>query len=177
MKTPFPALMFLTAAAILAGVLILGCSTEEVVLTGVDGAPGEAGSSCSVERREAGALISCDDGTNSYIYDGAPGRDGESGAGCEVAQLETCLVVSCSDASIAEVCNGTDGQIGESCSVSQSETGVTITCGASEAFIPTAPTPPSPDNGVVCHKGNTLTIPAAAVSAHLAHGDSLGACS
>lgn len=187
-RSPWPGIIFLIVAGILLYLLASGCSTEKVVVEGIDGpagepgTPGSDGSSCSVERREAGALLSCSDGSSAFVYDGAPGRDGESGAGCEVEQVESCLVVSCSDASIAEVCSGVagepgaDGQDGVGCSVEQDVSGVTITCGDDEAFISTPAAPPSPTNGVVCHNGNTLTIPAAAVPAHLAHGDTLGAC-
>ena len=47
---------------------------------------------------------------------------------------------------------------------------------------PPAPPPPPPppageDKVAVCHTGNTLLVPRSAVPAHLAHGDTLGACS
>ena len=33
------------------------------------------------------------------------------------------------------------------------------------------------DKVTICHKGNTIQVDETAVSAHLAHGDTLGACS
>ena len=42
---------------------------------------------------------------------------------------------------------------------------------------PTAPGRPGGDRVTVCHKGRTRTIPRPALAAHLAHGDTEGACS
>ena len=37
-------------------------------------------------------------------------------------------------------------------------------------------TPPHLDKVTLCHEGKTITVGPAAVSAHIAHGDTLGAC-
>lgn len=50
-------------------------------LTGEQGPPGPAGTSCSVVRDEAGGstIITCEDGTTAVVRDGAPGLQGEQG--------------------------------------------------------------------------------------------------
>jgi hypothetical protein len=47
--------------------------------TGEAGANGEDGTSCSVERVEEGALITCENGSQVLVKDGKDGEDGEDG--------------------------------------------------------------------------------------------------
>lgn len=46
---------------------------------GKDGADGDDGSSCSVETKADGALITCDDGSTSFVSNGTNGVDGIDG--------------------------------------------------------------------------------------------------
>ncbi len=66
----------LCSGAALAVALIAGCS-------GSNGGPGPAGTngtSCSVSRRDGGAIISCTDGTSVTVPSGTNGMNGMNGA-------------------------------------------------------------------------------------------------
>lgn len=71
------------------------CSLEDRTgPMGPEGAPGQPGSSCSVEPVSNGAVIKCDDGTSAVIVNGTDGYefvDGDDVLGtfvCRVSELE-----------------------------------------------------------------------------------------
>lgn len=104
------------------------------------------GSSCTVEKTTAGAIIKCDDGTFSEIKNGSDGKDGKngavgatgssgatgaagaSGASCTTQQTNTGIKVTCG-ATTSLISNG------QSCSVQQASNGAIVTCGSSSAVI------------------------------------------
>jgi hypothetical protein len=90
-----------------------------VVVQGPVGQSGQDGSSCTVVELDLGRLISCEDGTSSFIYNPENGLDGENGVGQVGAQGE----------------KGDSGQDGESCQVTQAINGALITCGLTSALV------------------------------------------
>lgn len=70
------------------------------------GAPGEDGTSCSVQSAEGGAEIVCEDGTSVLILNGINGRDGSS---CTVAQVEAGALISCTDGTSVLLSNSKGG--------------------------------------------------------------------
>lgn len=46
---------------------------------GQDGRPGKDGTSCSVTQEAYGAMVTCTDGTQAYVWNGINGRDGING--------------------------------------------------------------------------------------------------
>ncbi len=56
-----------------------GTECPAVCPAGAQGLPGSSGTSCSVVQGEAGATISCGDGTSAVVPAGADGKDGVDG--------------------------------------------------------------------------------------------------
>jgi len=88
---------------------------------GTQGDAGPAGTSCTVSPTATGALITCDDGTNTAIDHGAegpeglggpPGLTGQDGTRCTVVDNGGSATISCDDGSSATVSNGRDGTSG-----------------------------------------------------------------
>lgn len=78
---------------------------------GVPGASGQNGSSCTTYPVEGGAVISCTDGTETFVGNGTNGQDGQDGQ------------------------DGEAGQAGESCSVARAENGAIISCGTETVVV------------------------------------------
>jgi len=79
---------------------------------GPDGLDGQDGTSCSVLEEDGCATIECDDGTSATVCgrDGEDGVDGQDGEDGEDGQ------------------DGVDGEDGSSCTVTETDSGATISC-------------------------------------------------
>lgn len=102
--------------ALLACLVLAGCSPAREVVQIIQGAPGANGadgSSCSVSQAENGALLSCTDGSAVLILNGHNGANGINGT------------------------NGLNGQDGDSCYVQRlpHRDYVTVTCGNSSQRV------------------------------------------
>lgn len=103
------------------------------------------GEPCTIAESDAGAIISCPDGSVVEIpkpaagAKGAPGDQGPRGpagspgpAGesepCKVTQTETGALIECPDGTTAEVKNGVDGSVGGGCHAVTKPYGADIVC-------------------------------------------------
>lgn len=119
--------------AIFLSMVLLGCARG-----GNPGPSGGDGTSCSVDQTDAGAVISCDDGTQAEVLNGADGLDGQS---CRAIRLDEGVQVVCPDDSviIRDGVDGADGEDGVSCTVQSVSDGHLLTCGTTSVVV---------DNGV-----------------------------
>jgi hypothetical protein len=89
--------------------VVISCpdGTEERIKDGVDG---QDGTSCTIEDKVGGAMISCGD-TKAFIKDGTDGQDG-SACSVKEAQNGSGSLISCADGTSAFIKNGRDGDDG-----------------------------------------------------------------
>gem|GEM_PF-6085266 len=82
---------------------------------GTPGADGQDGTSCTVVETEAGALITCTDGTQALVangQDGNPGANGQNGTSCTVEDTVDGARITCTDGSQALIADGQNGDPG-----------------------------------------------------------------
>jgi len=113
-------------------VTLASCGAKREVVQIVDG---QDGGSCRTQQLENGSLISCDDGSFSYIYNGSNGLNGNS---CSVESSEGGAILSCTDGSLVEILNGSDGKDGKNgkgCTIKDLKNGALVKCGNNSAVI------------------------------------------
>ncbi len=105
--------------ALLVVVLSACAPSQEIVKVipptpGTPGAPGTPGTngSCHTDQTEGGALITCNDGSFSFIAHGTSGTNGEDGSDCSTESTEYGAVIWCTNGSYSYVYNGINGEDG-----------------------------------------------------------------
>ena len=110
-------------------------------MSGVEGAPGKEGVSCTVSalKDSSGYDVLCGGKKKGVLLNGAKGADGANGANgtngqsCNAAVSESGIVVSCGGEVVGTLTNGADG---EPCSGKTLEDGnIQVTCGAFSGVI------------------------------------------
>jgi hypothetical protein len=102
---------------------------------GATGRHGTDGSNCTAWDTIYGSLITCTDGSESYIYNGS------SGNSCAVFDTDVGAEIICENGSFVEILNGKngenglDGQNGDSCNIIDVDSGSFIVCGNDEVLV------------------------------------------